>query len=412
MCMTKHALIRRISVCAASGILGAALMAPTRASAAPGGAVPQATQAQAARQVGVIKSINGNAITLATDAGAEISVQVASNAIMVRVAPGQTDLKNAEHIQLSDLHVGDRVLVRGQPSNDAKSFVAIGVISMSRSDVQAQHQHDQEDWQKRGIGGLVSSVDSGAGIITVSVAATGGAKTVTIHTTPSTVLRRYAPDSIQFDDAKPAPIGQIKPGDQLRARGDRSADGSEFTAVEVVSGSFRNIAGTIRSVDVKENVVTVMDLITKKPFSVKITGQSQLRVLPPEMAQRIAFRFKGTRNAAPSPEGATGPPPQSAAPNGGEYRGGPGRGRAGGGQADLQQVVSRISPASLTDFKKDDAVMIVATEGTNEGEATAITMLGGVEPILTAAPSASQAMTLSPWSLGGGAPGMTGDDAQ
>src|SRR5579872_4592647 len=116
MCMTKRTLIRRISVCAASGILGTALMAPVRAGAAPGGAAPQAAQAQVARQVGVIKNINGNAITLTTDADAEISVQVASKAIMVRVAPGQTDLKNAEHIQLSDLHVGDRVLVRGQPS--------------------------------------------------------------------------------------------------------------------------------------------------------------------------------------------------------------------------------------------------------------------------------------------------------
>lgn len=410
MCMTKRILIRRISVCTTSAILGAALMA-VRAGATPGGAAAQAAQAQVARQVGVIKSINGTAITLGTDAGAEISVQVASNAIMVRVAPGQTDLKNAEHIQLSDLHVGDRVLVRGQASSDAKSFVAIGVISMSRSDVQAQQQHDREDWQKRGIGGLVSSVDSGTGTITISTAAVGGTKTVAIHTTPSTILRRYAAGSIQFDDAKPAPIGQIKPGDQLRARGERSADGSEFAAVEVVSGSFRNIAGTIRSVDVKENVVTVMDLIAKKPFSVKITGQSQLRVLPPEMAQRVAFRFKGTRNAAPPSQGAAGPPAQSASPNGGEYRGGAGGGRAGGGQADFQQIVSRVPPAAITDFKKDDAVMVVATQGADEGDVTAITMLGGVEPILTAAPTASQAMTLSPWSLGG-APAMAGDDAQ
>lgn len=410
MCMTKRILIRRISVCATSAILGAALMAVC-AGATPGGAAAQAAQAQVARQVGVIKSINGTAITLGTDAGAEISVQVASNAIMVRVAPGQTDLKNAEHIQLSDLHVGDRVLVRGQASSDAKSFVAIGVISMSRSDVQAQQQHDREDWQKRGIGGLVSSVDSGTGTITISTAAVGATKTVGIHTTPSTILRRYAAGSIQFDDAKPAPIGQIKPGDQLRARGERSADGSEFAAVEVVSGSFRNIAGTIRSVDVKENVVTVMDLIAKKPFSVKITGQSQLRVLPPEMAQRVAFRFKGTRNAAPPSQGAASPPAQSASPNGGEYRGGAGGGRAGGGQADFQQIVSRVPPAAITDFKKDDAVMVVATQGADEGDVTAITMLGGVEPILTAAPTASQAMTLSPWSLGG-APAMAGDDAQ
>jgi hypothetical protein len=64
--------------------------------------------------------------------------------------------------------------------------------------------------------------------------------------------------------------------------------------------------------------------------------------------------------------------------------------------------------ATLADFKKDEAVMIVSTEGTTSGQATAITVLGGVEPILAAAPTASQAMTLSPWSLGG-APAAAGD---
>ncbi len=64
--------------------------------------------------------------------------------------------------------------------------------------------------------------------------------------------------------------------------------------------------------------------------------------------------------------------------------------------------------ATLADFKKDEAVMIVATEGTTSGQATAITVLGGVEPILAAAPAGAQAMTLSPWSLGG-APAVAGD---
>jgi len=64
-------------------------------------------------------------------------------------------------------------------------------------------------------------------------------------------------------------------------------------------------------------------------------------------------------------------------------------------------------PAStLADFQKGDAVMVVSTQGTDAGGVTAITLLGGVEAILAAAPAgnASQAMTLSPWSLGGGAP--------
>jgi hypothetical protein len=46
--------------------------------------------------------------------------------------------------------------------------------------------------------------------------------------------------------------------------------------------------------------------------------------------------------------------------------------------------------------------MVVSTQGTDSGGVTAITLLGGVEAILAAAPAgnASQAMLLPPWSLG------------
>jgi hypothetical protein len=288
--------------------------------------------------------------------------------------------------------------------------------------VEAKQQHDREDWQKRGIGGLVTAVDPNAETIAISVVAIAGTKTIAIHTTKSTILRRYAPGSIQFDDAKTAPLEQIRPGDQLRARGTRSLDGNEFAAEEVVSGSFRNIAGTINSIDTNSNTMNVLDLITKKPFAVKITDQSQVRKLPPEVAQRIAYRLKGAGGA--SPDGAavangagaggaaTSASSDSASPNGnGQHAGGAaGNGRPGGGQADFQQIVNRMPPATIADLKKDDAVMIVATEGTLPGQVTAITVLGGVEPILAAAPAGSQAMTLSPWSLGG-APAMAGSDA-
>lgn len=81
----------------------------------------------------------------------------------------------------------------------------------------------------------------------------------------------------------------------------------------------------------------------------------------------------------------------------------PGGFRAGGG--DLQQILSHMPTLSLSDLHKGDALLIVATEGGTTA-ATAITMLSGVEPILQAAPT-SQAMMLTPWSLGG-APGGEG----
>ena len=106
-----------------------------------------------------------------------------------------------------------------------------------------------------------------------------------------------------FVDTRPTPSSSTTPsrarwirssaGDQLRARGVRSADGTELAADEVVSGAFRNIAGTVVSIDAGNNTVTVMDLATKKPVTLRITADSQLRKLPPTVAQRIAVRLRG-----------------------------------------------------------------------------------------------------------------------
>ena len=100
---------------------------------------------------------------------------------------------------------------------------------------------------------------------------------------------------MEFDDAKPSSLAEIKAGDQLRARGARNADGTEFTAEEIVSGAFRNIAGTISNVDAATNALTVMDLATKKPVVVKISAQSQLLKLPPQMAQGHGDADEGRR---------------------------------------------------------------------------------------------------------------------
>ncbi len=384
-------------------------------------AVPQAATQQTplTQKVGAVKSINGNALVLTADGGSEVSVTVASNAKIVQVAPGEKDLKSATPIALTDLQVGDRILVRGRATDDAKAMTAVGIIAMKRTDVEAKKAQDRNDWQTRGIGGLVSAVDPATGTITISTGTGATAKTVAIHTTKGTVLRRYAPDSVQFDDAKPAPLDAIKPGDQVRARGTKSPDGSEFAADEIVSGTFRNLAGIITAIDTSAQTVSLTDLISKKSVVVKITQQTQLRKIPAQMAQMIAFRLKGAGAGASGAGGAPGPGGAAQAggpPNGGQHSGSPGAGTgaagngaagAGGGRGDFQQIVNRLPASSLADFQKGDAVMVVSTQGTDAGGVTAITMLGGVEPILAAAPAgnASQAMMLSPWSLGGGAPG-------
>jgi len=355
--------------------------------------------------MGAVVSVEPTGFTIQTDSGTRLTVLLSNQAILLRVAPNQKDLKNATKIIAADISVGDRILVRGHISDDQKTLLATAAMVMSKEDIARKQQAERADWQRRGVGGLVSSADPATSTIMISTAALSTVKKVAIHITKDTILRRYAADSVRFDDAKPATLDQINPGDQLRARGTRSEDGNDFAAEEIVSGSFRNIAGTVASIDVSQNTLSVMDLKTKKPVLVKVTSDSQLRKLPPMMAQMIAMRLKGgAAGGPPNGAGAGGglPPaaPRAGVPPSG---GGPGGPRPGGAP-DLQQILSRMPPATLADLQKGDAVMIVATQGAASGGVTAITLLSGVEAILSSSGSASQAMFMSPWNLGGGAP--------
>jgi hypothetical protein len=369
---------------------------------------PAAAQG-AAKPIGTIKTIAGNAITLASDSGTVFNVSVDGEAKILRIEPGAKDLKNAEPMQLGDLQAGDRILVLGKVSDDGHSVAATSVVVMKKADVSSKQERDRQDWQRRGVGGLVTAVDGATGTITISAQSLAGSKSITVQISKSTVLRRYAPDSVKFDDAKVGTIDQIKAGDQLRARGTRNEDGSELAADEVVSGLFRNIAGTVSSLDSAANTITVTDLLTKKPVLVKITPESQLRKLPPQMAQIMAMRLKGSGAGTGAPAGTgarqSGAATADAAPNSSsptnptEGAGG-GNGRGGRGGGDLQQMLGRVPPAALSDLQKGDAVMIVSTEGNGSGTVTAITLVAGVEPILQASPSGgNQSMILPPWSL-------------
>jgi hypothetical protein len=376
-------------------------------------------QTAVARRIGTIKAINGNILTLTPDSGSDIAVTVQPNARLLRIPPGAKDLTNATPVQLQDLQSGDRIRVRGQTSADASSIAALEVIVIAHSDLETRHEQERQDWQKRGLGGLVSAVDAASATVKISVTGLGGKKEIAVHTTNATVFRRYAPDSVKFDNAKVSSLQEIQPGDQLRARGARSADGAEVTAEEIVTGSFRNIAGTVNSVDVSAGTLSVQDLLSKKAVQVKATAESQLHKLPPELAQRIAARLKGTLPpGTPGTGASTNPASPTASTTSNQQRdsaggaaasgGGTGGGMRQGGSYDFQQMLSRMPEVSLTDLHKGDAVLIVATQGSETADGTAITLLTGVEPILQAAPSGSQAMMLTPWSLGGSPGGDAG----
>ena len=356
--------------------------------------------------LGTIKAIAGESLTIATDAGAETKVTITSTTKLLRVAPGSKDLTQAETIPFSEFQKGDRVLVRLRCAGDPPICEAGTVIAMKKNDIAERQAREREEWQKHGIGGLVKSVDPAQGSITIGTMTATGKNDVTVVIGKSTLIRRYAPGSVKFDDAKVSSLGEVSLGDQLRARGVRSADGASFTADEVVTGAFRNIAGIISAVDLGAGTITVTDLATKKSEVVKVSADSQLRKLPLQIAQMIATRLKGGPESAGLAGAGQAAPPAGGSP-GAPGGGMGGQGRNGGG-GDLQQLLGRLSAAPLADFQKGEAVMIVATGAPKDAQVIAITVLGGVEPLLQATTQEQAVSILTPWSLSNGG----GDAAQ
>ncbi len=384
------------------------------------GLLPTAAPAQDAAKpvtfLGTVQTLSGNTLTVKNDAGATMQVTVEENARLLRIEPGQKTLAGASPFSLTDLQTGDRVMARGSANADGKSLDASMLVAIKGADIAQKQEKEREDWQKRGAGGLVKAVDPAAGTVTISSGA-GGARTLIIQVSSTTIIRRYAPGSVRFDQAVKGSLDQIKPGDQLRARGSKNDDGTTLEAEEIVSGSFRNLAGPIQSVNAAASTITVNDTATKKPVVISVTPDSEVKKLDPAVAQRLAARMSG--GGARRPDGsaapaAGGPPPgASAGPAPGADRPGGGQsGGQGGGQgrgADIQQLLARSPSVALKDLAKGNMVIVVATEGQAPDTATAITVVAGVEPMLQASTSGSQAMLSSAWNLGGGEGGGGGE---
>jgi Domain of unknown function (DUF5666) len=394
---------------------------PVMALSLPDGLSGQTPAPAANRFLGTITAVGSGVLTVKTDAGAEHKVTVPEGVRIQRIAPGAKDLTNAATIQFSDLAVGDRVLVRLSPDSAADPVTAISIVAIPQADLAQKQQQDREDWQRNGVGGLVKSVDAGTGVVVILSGAGATQKTITLHTTPTTVLRRYAENSVSFDQAKPAPIETIQVGDQLRARGTKNADGTELAAVEVVSGSFRNISGTISSINASAMTISLKDLLTKQNVTVHVGPDAQMRKLPETMAKVLAAMTKpGEGNSAGAGSGS-GQASAQGSSQGGQQQvgngagagqtggarpsygaqggaGGEGQGRRSGG-GDLQQMLNRAPAIHLSDLQKGDAVMLVSTQGS--AEVTAVTLLAGVEPLLQA-PASTQNMLLSNWNMSSG----------
>jgi hypothetical protein len=328
-----------------------------------------------------VKAIAGNTLTVATEAGPSVPITVPDATKILQEPVGSTDLKAATPSQFSQIAVGDRVLAAVRVGDTPGSFTAREVIVMKSADIAQMQAAQQADWKANGVGGIVSAVDPASGTITL----TEGAKKVIIDTSSKTVFKRFASDSVKYQDAKLGTLAQIQVKDQLQARGTKSADGTSIQAAEVLSGSFEDLSGLIVTVDATAGKITLKDLGTKKLMTVNVTANSDLRLMPMQAATMFAARANGGGAAGP---GAGGGP------------GGQGGGMRRSAGADLSQMIARFPAISLADLHKGDAVMIVASAPAPDASTvTATTVLTGVDPILSANPNGGMSLSMS---IGGG----------
>jgi hypothetical protein len=245
---------------------------------------------------------------------------------------------------------------------------------MSAKEIANRNDADRLDWQKRGVAGIVSA-KSGNQITVKNKTLTGEIQT-TITVNDRTAVRRYAPDSVKFADAEASKVAEISIGDQVRARGEKSADGLTMTAQDVVFGTFLIEAGAIGSIDPVAREMKVKELGTNKVLTVKLTADSQLKQMfaMPPMAGRGSLPGRG-------PGGAPGGPP---------------------GGFDINQTIEHIPAVKLEDLKPGAMVVITSTKGAKSGEITAILVLSNADMLI------QMASAMKATGRGAGAPGMTG----
>jgi len=359
--------------------------------------------------IGEVKSIDAatKQVTIKTDAGSVVTVSVNDKTTYKKLAPGEQTLTNATDITFADVAEGDRIMARGTVSADQKTVPAMQVIVMTKGDLAKKQEAERLEWRRRGILGVITALKPDTKEITISNRTMAGTQSVVIPVSDKTEMRRYAPDSIKFSDAKPSTFGELKVGDQLRALGDRAPDGTHFTPQKVVTGSFRTIAGVVTAIDPATKEIKINELEKKHPLTIVIKQDSVLRKFPAasEMGAMMGG-FRGAGGGAGGPGGPGGAPPQGGQGQGqgGRPQGaGPG-GPGGRGGFNINDMLERLPTISVADVKVGDTIIVSSTQGVDPSRLTAIALVSGADTLLTMlAPRPQQGQAPNPAAgLGGG----------
>lgn len=350
--------------------------------------------AQISGVIGEVKAIDvaSNQMMVRTDNGVIASVGINDKTQYKRMALGGKSLTGATDVTLADVGPGDRVWARWRPNTDQKTTPAAQLVIMSKADLAKKQEQEKAEWRKRGVSGIVTSVNPSTQEITVSSSSfTGQSQNVIIPVNEKVLMRRYPPDTIpKYSEAKPSKFEEVKVKDQLRALGDKSADGTHLNAEEIVFGTFKVAGGTITALDTANNQIKINDLTTKKPLTINIKPDSVIRRYPQGMTFGGGPGGPGQGQARPQGEGQTqvaqgaagqGQKSQGAGAPQGAGPGGP-QGARPGGVGNLADMLDRLPIISLSELKVGDMILLSSLPGADPTQLTAISLVSGIEPLL------------------------------
>ena len=337
-------------------------------------------QQKAESVVGAVAAIdlNNRSATIKTDSGGALVITTDDNTTCLRIPAGEKSLSNAVAIKFAEIAVGDRILGHGTKTD--QSFLAQRLVVMPASEVARKREHDLDDWKQRGIGGVVRELNPQTGAITLDLRGANSAGRIVVETTKAT-LRRYLAGSLNFEDAQPSTFAALRPGDQLRALGNKSADTRTFAAEQIVSGTFRTIGVTVTEVDQQTGAIKATTLDQKKPIEISINKDSSLRRISPPVAAAIAQKAK-----ADAAQGSKTPPAAAPAQ------------KPPSPVIDVQHLIDTLPSAPLAEIKAGDVLAVTGAVEKDESRLVAIKLAAGVDLVLKAlqpAPGKPQIVRLS-----------------
>lgn len=357
---------------------GTTAQTPSPTPATARGADPNVNANGALGEIKVIDTA-AKQLIIKTDAGSLVNVSLNDATVYMRLAPGEKTLTNATKVAFTDVGEGDRVWARGKVSEDGKSVPARALIIMNKVDIAKKQEAERAEWKKRGILGMVTALKPETKEITVSSRSMTGTQAVVIPVSDKVEMRRYAPDSIKFADARVSTFDELKVGDQVRALGERTADGTSFTAEKIVTGAFKTVAGVVTAIDAATGEVKINDMQSKQPLTIVVKQDAVLRKFP-AMGQGGTMMMGRPGGGAPGAQGA--PAPAQGSPGQGPGAGGGAIRAGGGGGMNIQDMIENLPTIAIADVKVGDTVIVSSTKGADPTRLTAISLISGADTLL------------------------------